>query len=291
LGAVLVALAFGGIVSVLAGLLQDTPWHEVSPIYTAAAMALILPLCSGRAVLAFAGLALLPDLALQGIGGVKFDAFALLAVEAAVLAALAQTFARVLQTAQGSATAARAQAESLWQSRTAAQILQAQFIAALVDRITAIAQNPVSPAPTSTVIPFAYAEVDFAIDLLAQKLRQGGGLTDLSGFASFAQIDLAAATSHLAGCLHDQSARLTAICRAAQGDYRAKVLHQIRLDLADMAEQAHQTAVFAADLSHAAEGYIKTPLLGHPQLSNVSFGTQPAPPTIFKQGLHQARAA
>jgi hypothetical protein len=300
LGAVLVALAFGGIVSVLVGLLQATPWQAVAPVYVAAALAMTLPLCSGAAVLAFAGLALLPDFALQGLDLAGFDALpsghatallALLTIEAAVLAALAQTLARVLQTAQATATAARREAESLWQSRTSAQMLQAQFIAALVDRITAIAQNPVSPAPTPTVIPFAYAEVEMAIDLLAQKLRQGGGLKDISGFAGFDQIDLAAATTQLAGCLHDQSTRLTAIFDAAQGDCRAKVMHQMRLDLADLAEQTCQAAAFAADLSHAADGYNKTPLLAHPHLSGLPFGAQPAPPTIFKQGLHQARAA
>ena len=284
LGAVLVALAFGGILSVLVGLLQATPWQAVAPVYIAAALAMTLPLCSGAAVLAFAGLALLPS-------GHATALLALLTIEAAVLAALAQTLARVLQTAQGSAIAARAQAESLWQSRTSAQILQAQFIAALVDRITAIALNPVSPAPTPTVIPFAYAEVEMAIDLLAQKLRQGGGLKDISGFAGFDQIDLAAATTQLAGCLRDQFTRLTAILDAAQGDYRAKVMHQMRLDLADLAEQTCQAAAFAADLSHAAEGYIKTPLLAHPHLSGLPFGAQPATPTIFKQGLHQTRAA
>ncbi len=284
LGAVLVALAFGGIVSVLVGLLQATPWQAVAPVYVAAALAMTLPLCSGAAVLAFAGLALLPS-------GHATALLALLTIEAAVLAALAQTLARVLQTAQGSAIAARAQAETLWQSRTSAQILQAQFIAALVDRITAIALNPVSPAPTPTVIPFAYAEVEMAIDLLAQKLRQGGGLKDISDFAGFDQIDLAAATTQLAGCLRDQFTRLTAILDAAQGDYRAKVMHQMRLDLADLAEQTCQAAAFAADLSHAAEGYIKTPLLAHPHLSGLPLGAQPATQTIFKQGLHQARAA
>ena len=130
-----------------------------------------------------------------------------------------------------------------------------------------------------------------AIDLLAQKLRQGGGLKDISGFAGFDQIDLAAATTQLAGCLRDQFTRLTAILDAAQGDYRAKVMHQMRLDLADLAEQSCQAAAFAADLSHAAEGYIKTQLLAHPHLSGLPFGAQPATPTIFKQGLHQARAA
>ena len=213
-------------------------------------------------------------------------------VAALALAALAQGLARVLQTAQAKATAARHDAESLWQARTVAQILQAQFIAALVDRITALAQNPVSPAPTPTIFPFAYAEVEMALDLLAQKLRQGGGLTDLSGFAGFAQIDLAAATTQLAGCLHDQSKRLLAISTAAQGDWRAKVMHQMRLDLADLIDQTSQTAAFAADLSQAAAGYIKSPLLGRLHLSDMAFapdlpvGRQPARPTLFSQGLH-----
>ena len=295
LGAVLVALAFGGMVSVVAGLLQATPWLAVSPIYIATAMALTLALCSGPAVLAFAGFALLPDLMLQGLAFARIASVPLLVVQAGTLAALAHAMTHVLQSAQAQATAARAEAESLWQARTDAQIIQSQFIAALVDRITALARNPVSPAPTQTAFPFAYAEVEWAIDLLSQKLQRGGGLTDLSGFAAFTQIDLAAATTQLASCLHDQSARLSAISKAARGDYRAKILHQMRLDLDDLNDQARQTAAFAAELSRAAEGYIKTPLFGRPYLDDLGyatslpFGNHPA--TAFAQPQHQASAA
>ena len=273
LGSVLVALAFGGMVSVVVGLLQSTPWLGIGSIYIATAMALTLALCSGPAVLAFAGLALLPDLAVHGLTFAYLGSWPFLAVQAVTLAGLAQALAHVLQTAQAQATAARAEAESLWHARTDAQIIQSQFIAALVERITALARNPVSPAPTQTTFPFAYAEVEWAIDLLAQKLQRGGGLTDLSGFAAFTQIDLAAATTQLASCLQDQSARLSAISNAARGDYRAKILHQMRLDLADLSDQTHQTAAFAAELSQAAEGYIKTPFFGRPYLDDVGYDT------------------
>lgn len=273
LGSVLVALAFGAMVWVVVGLLQVTPWPGVSPIYIATAMALTLALCSGPAVLAFAGLALLPDLAPHGLTFAHLGSLAFLAVQAVTLAGLAQALTHVLQTAQAKALSARHQAESLWQTRATAQIEQAQFIAALVDRITALAQNPVSPAPSPTLFPFAFAEVEVAIDLLAQKLQRGGGLTDLSGFAAFTQIDLAAATTQLASCLHDQSARLSAISKAARGDYRAKVLHQMRLDLDELNDQARQTAAFAAELSRAAEGYIKTPFFGRPYLDDLGYDT------------------
>jgi len=273
LGAVLVALAFGGMVSVVVGLLQATPWLAVSPIYIATAMALTLPLCSGPAVLAFAGLALLPDLVLHGLTFAHLGALPFLAVQAGTLAGLAQALTLALQTAQAKANAARHQAECLWQTRATAQIEQAQFIAALVERITALARNPVSPAPSPTPFPFAFAEVEVAIDLLAQKLQRGGGLTDLSGFAAFTQIDLAAATTQLANCLHDQTARLNAISKAARGDYRAKILHQMRLDLDDLNDQARQTAAFAAELSRAAEGYIKTPFFGRPYVDDLGYST------------------
>jgi murein L,D-transpeptidase YcbB/YkuD len=166
-----------------------------------------------------------------------------------------------LQHAQAAATAAKETAEGLWQERTTAQILQAQFVAALVDRITALAQDPLSPSPPATAFPFAYAEVERAVDLLAQKLRQGCGWGELSWLAGHAPFDLATALTHLTGCLQDQSARLHKASQAAQLDYSAKLLHKIRLDLADLTDQTQQTATFAADLSQAVHAYAKTPPL------------------------------
>jgi hypothetical protein len=128
-----------------------------------------------------------------------------------------------------------------------------------------MAQGPATAnvsSPTAATFPFDYAEVERAVDLLALKLK-GGCLAEV---AHFAQMDLAAATAHLAGCLHDQSARLTAICQASQGAFRAKVLHNLAIDLEDITEQSQQIAAFAADLSYAAEAYIKTPLLGRAHL-------------------------
>ena len=303
LGAVLVALAFGGIASVLGDLLQVSPWQGVGLVYTAAAMAFTLSLISGPAVLAFAGVALLPDLALQGlVGALPPDANALvragvLAGEAGLLAVFAQALAGVLHKAQASTCAARHEAEGLWQSRTNAQIEQAAFITALFDRITALAQNPTNPIPASNAFPFAYAEVERAVDLLSSKLEQGGDLPDQAGLAGFAQIDLAAATVQLAGCLHDLSARLKAIHLASQGDYRANVFHQMRFDLAHLTDQAHQTAAFAADLSVTAQRHIKTPLLashswadGALALGN-SFDKKLSPRIFSKQGLFSVRAA
>ncbi len=308
LGAVLVAMAFGGMVSVLGGLLQATPWQAAGPYYTAAAMALTLPLFSGPAVLAFASLALLPDVALQGLVLAlppHADALLraeLLAGEAAFVAALAQVLAGVLHKAQASTAAARQEAEELWQKRINAQIDQAAFITALVERITALARNPLNPVPGATAFPFAYAEVERAVDLLAQKLRQGGE-TDLSGFTSFAQIDLAAALAELACCLRDQSARLTALYRTAQGEYRANAVQQMQLDLADLTDQARQTAIFAAEVSQAAEDAIKTPLFGRPPWTEAAlamdgrFDKKASPKITSKsdplsaKGPHSAQAA
>jgi len=271
LGAVLVGLAFGGGVFVVTGLIEATPWQGVTPIYIATAMALTLPLCSGAAVLAFASLALLPSLALPDLTLARFLAqpqqtagLALLAVQAGVFAALAQSLARALQSAQAKAISAKEEAEGLWQARIKAQITQAQVVASLVDRLTCLAQNPANPAPSQGVLPFDYAEVELAFDCLAQNLQRGGGLADLSGNGGFAQMDLAAAITQLADCLHDQSARVSAISRLARGDYRAKVLHQMRLDLAELQENTRQTAVYAAEMSRLAEGYIKTPVFARP---------------------------
>jgi hypothetical protein len=273
LGGVLVALAFGGAVTILCGALQASPWHAPTPIYTATALALTLALCSGPAVLACAAMVLLPQFVLLGLGLAGINAVpsdpqgmwwsaAALALEACVLALLAQAIGLLLLQAQATATAARQEAESLWQQRTTAQLSQAQFVAGLIDRITGLAQDPAASPPATAPFPFAFAEVERAVDLLAFKLR-GGCLTEMSGFA---QLDLAAATAQMAGCLHDQSTRLTAICQASQGAYRAKVLHNLALDLEDITEQSQQIATFAADLSHTAEAYIKTPLLGRAHL-------------------------
>ena len=273
LGVVLVALAFGGAVTILCSALQASPWHAPTPIYTATALALTLPLCSGPAVLACAAMVLMPQFVLMGLGlagintvpsdlqGMWWSAAAFM-LEAGVLALLAQTIGLLLHQAQATATAARQEAESLWQQRTTVQLSQAQFVAGLIDRITGLAQDPTASPPAATAFPFAFAEVERAVDLLAFKLR-GGCLTEMSGFA---QLDLAAATAQMAGCLHDQSARLMAIFQASQGAYRAKVLHNLARDLEDITEQSQQIAAFAADLSHTAEAYIKTPLLGRTHL-------------------------
>lgn len=279
LGVVLVASAFGGAATIFCGVLQASPWHAVTPIYTATALSLMLPLCSARAILAFAGLVLLPQLGLMGFGLAGLSALppdaqglglrsAALSLESGVLAGLAQALALVLGRAEATATAARQEGESLWHQRTTAQMSQAQFIAALMDRLTGMAQGPATAnvsSPTAATFPFDYAEVERAVDLLALRLK-GGCLAEV---AHFAQMDLAAATAHLAGCLHDQSARLTAICQASQGAYRAKVLHNLAVDLEDITEQSQQIAAFAADLSYAAEAYIKTPLLGHAHLAKM----------------------
>ena len=299
LGAVLVSLAFGGGVFVVTGLIEATPWQGVTPIYIATAMALTLPLCSGAAVLAFASLALLPSLALPDLLLARLApqpqetaGLALLAVQTGAFAALAQGLARALHSAQAKASAAQEEAEGLWQARITAQIVQSQAIAALVDRLTALAQNPVNPAPSQTALPFDYAELEQAFDLLAQKLQRGGGLTDLSGFAAFAQIDLAAAACHLADSLHDQAARLGAISQAARGDYRAKVLHQMRLDLADLTDQTRQTCAFAAEISRLAEGYIKIPVFARTAVESLTPAagqTLQKPPAL--QPYDHARAA
>lgn len=260
LSAVLVAVCFAGSVCVLAGLLAATPWQATVPVYVTIAMALTLPLGSGAAVLAFGGLVLVKDLGVMGLDLVRMGDLSpirvdilipagLTALQAGALAAIAKALARVLQTAQAKAAAAQAEVDSLWYDRTNAQIQQAQFIAALMERITDLAKNPINPPLTSASFPFAFAQVEWAFDVLAQKLQQGVGLADPSGLT---KIDLANATAQLAGCLHDQSSRLKVILQAAQGDYRAKVAHKMRLDLADAAELAQQTAVFAADLSHRA---------------------------------------
>jgi len=303
LGAVLIALAFGGIASVLGDQLQTSAWQGLGHLYTAAAMALTLPLFSSAAVLAFAGVALLPDLALHaGMAALPPDANALLragvlALEAGLLAVLAQAVAGVLHKAQASSCAARQEAERLWQNRTNSQIEQAAFITALVDRMVALAQNPITPLPASSPFPFAYDQVERAVDLLSQRLQQGVDLPVPAGFAGFAQIDLAAALAQLAGCLHDQSARLTAICQASQGDDRGHGLSQMRLDLKDLTDQARQTADFAADLSFVTEDYIKTPLLGRPSWADgaLDLGSSPdkraSAPIFAKQTRFSAQAA
>ena len=268
LGPLIIALAYGGIVVLGVGLLQDTPWQTVGPVYTVIALALMLPLCSASAVLGFSAVVLGNEFARVALGSPPLADWpqtlascALLAGETAVLAALAQAMARVLHNAQSAALAAKDRAEGLWADRTNAQIAQAQFVAALVDRITALAQDPLSPSPPATAFPFAYAEVERAVDLLAQKLRRGCGWGELSWLAGYAPRDLATALTHLTGCLQDQSARLNRASQAAQLDYSAKLLHKIRLDLADLTDQTQQTATFAADLSQAVHACARTPTL------------------------------
>ncbi|MEI6798737.1 MAG: hypothetical protein WCO04_05915 [Pseudomonadota bacterium] len=270
LGPLIIALAYGGIVVLGVGLSQDTPWQTVGPIYTVIALALMLPLCSAPAVLGLGTVVLTAELARQVLGAPMLADWpqtlarcAFFAGETAVLAALAQAMARVLHNAQSAALAAKDRAEGLWADRTNAQIAQAQFVAALVERITALAQDPLNPAPPATPFPFAYAQVDCAVDLLAQKLRRGCGWGDLSWLAGPAPKDLAAALMQLTACLQDQSARVQALSQAAQLDYRAKILHTMRLDLADLTDQVHQTAAFAAALSQSALGYSKTPIMVH----------------------------
>ncbi len=286
LGPVAVALACGGVGVLGVGLLQGTPWQTLGPVYIVVAVALMLPLCSAPAVLAFGAVVLANEFARQALASPPLADWpqtlarlALFAGETAVLAALAQTMARVLRTAQSAAIAAKDRAEGLWADRTNAQIVQAQFIAALVERITALAQDPLSPAPPATSFPFAFAEVDRAVALLAQKLRQGCGWGDLSWLAGPAPKDLAAALVQLTACLQDQSARVQALSQAANLDYRAKNLHRMRLDLADLTDHLHQTATFAAALSQAALGYSKTQVLLHRPASAPTADARFAPAT------------
>ncbi len=245
-GHIVLAFAYAAIVSVIVGQMQGHPWQIDMHMYFFAALAIVSSLCSWPAILAFVAFVAVHHLALNFIlteyvfGGtpdilrVVVHAVILVA-EGAALGGLTFVLAKIFARSDAdmkAALVARIEAETLAAERSVSQSKQSQFVATLVDRITAIAVGDFGSPLVQGLFPSEYEGVRLSLEMLRQRLHNAvDTVAEASGGIQSAGAALGTASHSLSSGSRDQAATLE---RATQA------FRNLTSSLASTAQLAHQ---------------------------------------------------